>query len=438
MANETLSDPGSVRHAPAGAAVADAVAPLFETLLGGDAPIRVEFWDGSSIDRPRGVATLRVHSPNALRRVLWMPNDLGWARAHVSGELDLEGDIFAALEALRTAAAQHGPVSPRVLPTTLAAARRVGAIGPPLPPPPEEVRVHGRRHSPGRDSKVISHHYDVGNDFYALVLGPAMTYSCARYTEPGIGLETAQAAKHELICRKLGPPERPGARLLDVGCGWGSMAIHAARHHGAHVVGITISTAQAELARKRAAQAGVADQIEIRLQDYRELGGETFDAIASIGMSEHVGKEKLDTYFRLLHDALRPQGRLLNHAISSVGGTKIGRRSFMGRYVFPDGELVDVGDSVRSMERAGFEVRDVESLREHYALTLRAWVANLEAEWDRAVELVGEARAKVWRLYMAGAVVGFESNGTSIHQVLGVVPDGSGRSAMPATRRSWG
>ena len=201
-----------------------------------------------------------------------------------------------------------------------------------------------------------------------------MTYSCARFTDPAMDLADAQAAKHELICRKLGLDERPGGRLLDVGCGWGSMAIHAATHHDVSVVGITISEAQAALARQRVAAAGVADRVEIRLQDYRQLGDERFDAISSIGMSEHVGEKMLGRYFEILHAALAPQGRLLNHAISSTGGSKIGRTSFIGRYVFPDGELIDVGDSVLAMERAGFEVRDVESLREHYALTLRAWV----------------------------------------------------------------
>ena len=250
-------------------------------------------------------------------------------------------------------------------------------------------------------------------------------------------LADAQAAKHELICRKLGLADRPGGRMLDVGCGWGSMAIHAATHHDVSVVGITISEAQAELARQRVAAAGVADRVEIRLQDYRLLGGERFDAISSIGMSEHVGDKMLDRYFEILHAALAPQGRLLNHAISSAGGSRIGRTSFIGRYVFPDGELIDVGDTVLAMERAGFEVRDVESLREHYALTLRAWVANLEANWDEAVRLVGAARARVWRLYMAGSVVGFTDGGIAVHQVLGVVPTADGASGMPATSRDW-
>ena len=310
-------------------------------------------------------------------------------------------------------------------------------LGRPLPPPPEEARLHGGRHSERRDAKAISHHYDVGNDFYALVLGPSMTYSCARFVEPDTDLTAAQAAKHELICRKLGLPDRPGARLLDVGCGWGSMAIHAATHHDVSVVGITISEPQAEEARKRVAAAGVADRVEIRLQDYRRLAGERFDAISSIGMAEHVGRANIDRYFELLHAALTPRGRLLNHAISSVGGSRISPRSFIGRYVFPDGELLDVGDSVLAMERAGFEVRDVESLREHYTRTLRSWVSNLEDHWDQAVALVGPRRARVWRLYMAGSAVSFAAGSINVHQVLGVVPSPDGDSGMPRTRRSF-
>jgi cyclopropane-fatty-acyl-phospholipid synthase len=215
------------------------------------------------------------------------------------------------------------------------------------------------------------------------------------------------------------------------------MAIHAAVHHQARVVGITISRAQAELARQRVDEAGVTDRVEIRLLDYRDLSGESFDAISSIGMSEHVGHGKLDRYLATLRAALVPQGRLLNHAISSVGGSTLGPSSFVGRYVFPDGELIDVGGVVLAMERAGFEIRDVESLREHYARTLRAWVTNLESRWDEAVAFVGEARAKIWRLYMAGSAIGFEDGGVSIHQVLGVVPTATGNAGMPMTRHEW-
>ena len=230
----------------------------------------------------------------------------------------------------------------------------------------------GRRHTKQRDADAIHHHYDVGNDFYRMVLGPAMTYSCARFVEPTMDLAAAQAAKHELVCRKLGLHERPGARLLDVGCGWGSMAIHAAREHGVQVVGITISAEQAALARQRVAEAGLEGQVTIRLQDYRDLGQDTFDAISSIGMFEHVGAAMTGEYFTTLHRLLRPKGRLLNHAISHAGDSTMGPRSFVGRYVFPDGELLDVGRTVVAMEDAGFDVRDVESLREHYGHTLRA------------------------------------------------------------------
>ena len=225
---------------------------------------------------------------------------------------------------------------------------------------------------------MISHHYDVGNDFYRLVLGPSMTYSCARFVTEDATLEEAQAAKHELICRKLGLDQRPGARLLDVGCGWGSMAIHAARHHGATVIGVALSREQVDEARRRVEQAGLADQVEIRLQDYRDLRGEQFDAISSIGMFEHVGTGQMTQYFETLRRLLAPTGRLLNHAISKPGGSILGGRTFVGRYVFPDGELLDVAEVVRAMQRTGFEVRDVESLREHYSRTLHHWVANLE------------------------------------------------------------
>jgi cyclopropane-fatty-acyl-phospholipid synthase len=416
---------------------ADVLAPVVRGILGDPPPVRLELWDGSAIGPPDGGAgTLRVHSPEAIRRLLWSPNELGLGRAYVVGEIDADGDIFEIVAALRGHLGDRREVL-RLAPVALRAARRLGVLGRPLPPPPEEARLNGGVHSLRRDAAAIGHHYDVGNDFYRLVLGPSMTYSCARFVDAHTDLTTAQAAKHDLVCRKLGLDGLSGGRLLDVGCGWGSMAIHAATHFDVSVVGITISEAQAALARERVAAAGVADRVEIRLQDYRELGVETFDAVSSIGMSEHVGHGNLARYFELLRAALRPEGRLLNHAISSVGGSRLGRASFIGRYVFPDGELVDIGESVLAMERAGFEVRDVESLREHYARTLRAWVANLEASWDEAVELVGEARARIWRLYMAGSAIGFSDNGIAVHQALGVVPGADGTSGMPPTRRSF-
>lgn len=415
------------------------VEPLVRSVLGAPAPVRFELWDGSAFGPPHA-PVVQIRSVDALRRLVWSPGQLGLARAFVAGEIDLPGDVFSVLDPLTPLVrGAHTGRLVQALPAALLAARRLGVAGKPPPPPPEEHhRRFARKHSKRRDAEAIHHHYDVGNEFYELVLGSAMTYSCARFVTPTTTLADAQAAKHELVCRKLGLHERPGMRLLDVGCGWGSMAMHAARHHGAEVVGITISEEQAAYARQRIAAAGLGGEVTIRLQDYRDLGGETFDAISSIGMFEHVGASRMAEYFRTLHGLLRPRGRLLNHAIAHLGGSKLGGRSFVGRYVFPDGELLDVGGAVLGMEGAGFEVRDVESLREHYALTLRAWVANLQSAWGRAVELVGEGRARVWLLYMAASALTFEANVISVFQTLGVKADETGDSGMPPTRRDWG
>ncbi|MGP0109356.1 MAG: class I SAM-dependent methyltransferase [Acidimicrobiales bacterium] len=439
MPGATQGDRAARTGTAAPGSAADAVAPLLRALVGTELPVRFEFWDGSAIGPTDGVGTLQVRSIDAVRRILWAPGELGVARAFVSGDLTVDGDIYALLRVLHdTSPRDLRQMSVRMLPTAVDAARRLGVIGPPLPPPPEECRPAGRLHSPSRDARAISHHYDVGNDFYRLVLGPSMTYSCARFVSADATLEEAQSAKYELICRKLGIDRRPGARLLDVGCGWGSMAIHAARHHDAQVVGVSLSREQVELARQRVDDAGLGDRIEIRRQDYRDLGTEGFDAISSIGMFEHVGTAQMARYFETLRQLLAPTGRLLNHAISKPGGSVLGRRSFVGRYVFPDGELLDVGQVILAMQRAGFEVRDVESLREHYSRTLHHWVANLEEHWGEAVSLVGVARANVWRLYMAASANGFDDGGLAIHQVLGVVPEPDGRSGMPPTREGWG
>ena len=430
--------------------VATVFRPLLTAALGSaPPPIRFEFWDGSSLAPRDGhtVGSVVVRSPDALAHMVWAPGELGLVRAFVSGQLDFTGDLFTVLRALQQGAPNDARLGVDAAVKALSTAARVGALRRRPQPPEQEAHQRGRLHSKRRDSEAITHHYDVGNEFYELVLGESMTYSCARFVSPSddgtqgpdaaVPLADAQAAKHDLICRKLGLDRGPGMRLLDVGCGWGSMAIHAATRYGARVVGITISEAQAELARKRVSAAGVGDQVDIRLQDYRDLGGEQFDAISSIGMFEHVGGERAAEYFDVLRALLGPGGRLLNHAISSPGGSRISSRSFIGRYVFPDGELLDVGDTAAAMQRAGFELRDVEALREHYALTLRAWVANLRANWDRAVELVGVGRARVWLLYMSASALGFEDGGIGIHQVLGVVPDATGAAQMPGSRRSW-
>jgi cyclopropane-fatty-acyl-phospholipid synthase len=419
------------------ARVADVLRPLLTSLLGGDPPVTVSCWDRSELGPPDSPATVVLRSPRALRRLLFAPNELGLGRAYVAGDLDIEGDVFAAL----TLRDRLGPPDRHVDLTLdlrsrlrlLGVVRRLGALGLPLAPPPEEARLRGRLHSKGRDATAIAHHYDVSNDFYRLVLGETMTYSCAYFPDPTMALDDAQRAKHELVCRKLGLS--PGMRLLDVGCGWGEMAIHAAQQHGATAVGITLSRAQADRAAKRVAEAGVADRVEIRLLDYRDVTDGPFDAIASIGMFEHVGRAQLERYFSTLFGLLRPGGRLLNHAISRAAGRPgFDKHSFISRYVFPDGELHEVGAVVTAMQSLGFEVRDVESLREHYALTLRHWVANLERSWERAVAGAGPARARIWRLYMAGSALGFEAGRINVHQVLGVKTGPDGSSEMPPTR----
>jgi cyclopropane-fatty-acyl-phospholipid synthase len=425
--------------------VADVVAPMVAALLGDALPFRIEFWDGSSLGSDGGPGSLRVNSPDALRRLVWAPGELGLARAFVCGDIDADGPIAELLRMLQQAMPDQVRVGVRAVPAAFRTTRALGALGRPLTPPPEEVIPRGIRHSVRRDKQAVSHHYDVGNEFYELLLGPSMTYSCARFVTPETPLADAQAAKHELICRKLGLADdgfratcvgaRP--RLLDVGCGWGSMALHAAREHDVDVVGVTISDEQAAYARKRVEDAGMCDRVEIRIQDYRDIDDGPFDVISSIGMAEHVGHKRMSTYFGGLHTLLRPGGRLLNHAIASIGGSKMTNRSFVGRYVFPDGELLDLADTIATMERAGFEVRDVENLREHYAATLAHWVANLEHHWDRAVELVGERRARVWLLYMSGSINGFDDAGLEIHQTLGV-KSGRQHSGLPPTRRDWG
>jgi cyclopropane-fatty-acyl-phospholipid synthase len=444
MRSDLISRPRPLRpqQPPAGepspsGGVAAAVAPLLAHFFAGPPPVRFEFWDGTSLGPTKG-DTVQVRSPDAVRRLLWSPGELGLARAFVIGDIAFEGDIFEILAALHGAAPERIHVGSKLPWQALRAARRLGVVGRPLPSPPEEAAPRGRIHSRGRDAQAVQHHYDVSNDFYAMVLGPAMTYSCARFSPGADTLEAAQESKHDLVCRKLGLAVGAGQRILDVGCGWGSFAIHAARHYGARVVGITLSPAQARWGRERVAAAGLDEQIEIRLQDYRDVADGPFDGIASVGMFEHVGSSKSAEYFATMRRLLGPEGRLLNHAISSVGGSRIGPRTFIGRYVFPDGELIDVGQVVLSMEEAGFEVRDVESLREHYAKTLRAWVANLRGQWDAAVAEVGVRRARVWQLYMAASANGFEDSGISIHQVLGVVPGPGGQSGMSPTRSAWG
>ncbi len=404
-----------------------------------DLPVRLRAWDGSEAG-PEDAPLIEFTSRKALRRILWSPGQLGLSRAYVAGEIVAHGDIFAAFAAVSSTGkfAEPGPFrmpSLGEIRTLLATGVRLGALGTQPVPPAEEIRIekHGHLHSKRRDAAAISHHYDVGNDFYALVLGPSMVYSCAVFDNPGTSLEDAQAAKLDLVCRKLGL--KPGMRVLDVGCGWGSFALHAAERYGVKVVGVTLSNEQADRARKRVAEAGLTDQVEIRVQDYRDVADGPFDAISSIGMSEHVGRAPLGRYVAQLHGLLRPGGRLLNHAISwNAGPTPEDPDSFIPRYVFPDGEMLSLSEMVVALEGGGFEVLDVEALRRHYALTLRAWVQNLEYNWDEAVRLTSPGRARVWRLYMAASALGFEGGLTGVNQVLLQKPGGE---EPPLRRTEW-
>ncbi|MDR6505544.1 cyclopropane-fatty-acyl-phospholipid synthase family protein [Arthrobacter oryzae] len=428
------------------AGVAPRLADALAVVLGTQGiPLRLRAWDGSHAG-PEDAPVLEFRSRRALRRILWSPGQLGISRAYVAGDIDAPGDVFASFAALSSAGkfAQPGPfprLTAREVWTLLKTAIRVGAIGPNPAPPPEESRIHrfGSRHSKSRDAAAISHHYDVGNDFYAMVLGPSMVYSCAVWNHPASGnggpdsLESAQEAKIDLVCRKLGL--RAGMRVLDVGCGWGSFALHAAQRYGVDVVGVTLSNEQAGLARKRVADAGLTDRIDIRVQDYRDVDDGPFDAISSIGMSEHVGREQISRYVSQLHDLLRPGGRLLNHAISwNAGPTEADPDSFIPRYVFPDGEMLSLAEMVGALEAGKFEVLDVEALRQHYALTLRAWVHNLERHWDEAVSISSPGRARVWRLYMAASALGFEAGLTGVNQVL---VQRSGGTEPPLRRTAW-
>ncbi|MFI1101134.1 class I SAM-dependent methyltransferase [Streptomyces melanogenes] len=415
-------------------------------LLGEPLPVRIRAWDGSEAGPP-GAPVVVLRHRRALRRLLWKPGELGLARAWVAGELDIEGDLYLALDLMAglvwdRGAAPEDAVHPVRDPRLRAAARELlrlaGPLPPPAPPAEELRRRTGRLHTRRRDKRAVSHHYDVGNAFYELVLGPSMVYSCAYWERPDATLEEAQRDKLELICRKLGLKE--GDRLLDVGCGWGSLALHAARHHGAHVVGVTLSAEQAAYARKRVAEEGLADRIEIRVQDYRDVRDGPYDAVSSIGMAEHVGSVRYREYADDLYALLKDGGRLLNHQIARrPEGDEAAYHvdEFIDAYVFPDGELAPLGRTLSTLEDAGFEARDVEAIREHYGLTLRQWVRNLEAGWERAVRLTTPGRARVWRLYMAASALSFERNSIGVNQILAVKTPEGGGSGMGLRTRSW-
>jgi cyclopropane-fatty-acyl-phospholipid synthase len=377
-------------------------------------PFKIELWDGTEVASTSGDGPVfSVRSPVALGHMLRAPGQLGLGRAYVAGALEVD-DIDRVLELLD--GYSPPPIDAKAKARLAAAAVRAGALSEVPLVPSVELRPQGRRHSIMRDKRAVTHHYDVGNEFFALFLDESMTYSCAIWSRGAKTLEEAQETKRELVCTKLALKE--GERVLDVGCGWGSFAVHAAERHGVHVTGITLSEPQAAGARRRAEEAGVADRVDIRVMDYRELAGERFDAIASIGMVEHVGASNIDAYAGTLARLLQPGGRLLNHGISRLRYGEPEAGPFSERYVFPDAAPLHLSRIQAALEKTGFETRHVEGLRMDYAQTLREWLRRLDSNYEEALRIAGPERMRVWQVYLRAARRGFETGFTSVYQVL--------------------
>jgi cyclopropane-fatty-acyl-phospholipid synthase len=395
-----------------------------------DGNYAVKLWDGTRLgNETRARFTLKVNDPGALRLAFTPPLDLNGGRAFAAGLLDCDGDLEAAFDHLYS----------RTHSLSTAAALRVQPLLLRLPksdlPVLREAHFHGALHSRERDRAAIKFHYDQPVEFYRTFLGTLMVYSCAYFDEGVTTLEEAQRAKMDHVLRKLRVKE--GDRLLDIGCGWGALVVHVARVYGARALGVTLSQRQYVHAQREIEAAGLGHLASVELRDYRDLGAERFDKIASIGMVEHVGRSHLPEYFAKAFALLRPGGLFLNHGIADQSP---GRRNgeitgFIARFAFPDGDLVPIADSLQIAERSGFEVRDVESLREHYALTLRAWVRNLERNRADAVAAAGEQAYRIWRLYMAGSAQGFQTGRINVFQTLLSKPDAGGRAEVPRTRR---
>ncbi len=422
---------------------------LAEEALGVALPVRVRAWDGSEAGAAPlpGTPVVVLRSRRALRHLVWNPGELGLARAYVRGDLDVEGDLAQALGLVWGAVRQRLAEEPGRRPLTaglvgrgLATALRSGAVGPPPRRPATESRLRGRLHTRRRDSDAIAHHYDLSNEFYELLLDSRMAYSCAFWTraDPAYTLEDAQHDKLELVCRKLGL--RPGARLLDVGCGWGSLALHAAEQHGARVLGVTLSAEQKALVDERAAEHGLSARVEIRLQHYADVADDPsvghVDAIASMEMGEHVGDTEYVGFAQMLHETVRPGGRVLVQQMSRGDGGP-GGGAFIEAYIAPDMHMRPIATTVGLLADAGLEIRDVQAMREHYPRTVEAWADTLEDHWNQAVALVGEETARVWRLYLAGGALAFTQNRMGVDQVLCVRPTEEGESLMPPSPLAW-
>ncbi|WP_424210653.1 class I SAM-dependent methyltransferase [Streptomyces sp. BI20] len=425
------------------------LAELWEVWVGAPLPVRLRAWDGSVVG-PAGAPEVVVRSPRALRRMVWRPGELGLADAYLAGELEVAGDVGEALALLGTAVRQargHGPEAgggaarpgPGAWVRSAALVAGLGGFGV-RPPAPGAARSRqrGALHSTARDRAAIRHHYDLSNAFYELLLDESMAYSCAWWTRPagpGYGLAEAQRDKLELICRKLGLG--PGARLLDLGCGWGALAVYAAREHGVRVTAVTLSREQAAYVRERARRAGVAESVTVEHAHWREVRARDFDAVSVIEMSEHVGDREYPAFTGLVREALRPGGRVLAQVMSR-GAQAPGGGAFIEAYVVPDMHMRPLGATVGRWEGAGLEVRSVDSLREDYGRTIRAWAATLEERRAEFTALVGAVTVRVWRLYLAGSALTFEEGRMGVDQILAVRPEGADGAGWPlAAPRAW-
>ncbi len=427
--------------------VASSLEELIAPLTGGSLPVHLIAWDGSS-SGPEDAPLVRLRSADALRRLLWHPGELGAAQAYVTGELDVDGDLGQALRSVRATLAERGVRSLRPTPAMMAKgtklAREIGILGRPLPPPRTQARMGGRLHSLRRDSSAIRFHYDLSNDFYEAILDQQMAYSSAYVTDPEVtindGLESSsytledgQRDKLDLICRKVGLDQSTGMRLVDIGCGWGSLTLHAAREYGAHVLAVTLSSEQQEFVQARAEEHGVSDQVEVRLQDYREMRDTPFEAVVSIEMGEHVGDVNYPTYAKTLHRLAAPGARVLVQAMSRPGSNP-GGGPFIESFIAPDMSMRPLGQTISLLERSGLEVRDVHPMREHYVWTIRAWERRFYAKRQALVSLVGEEVCRVWELYLAASALTFEQGRMGVDQILMVRRLPGGDSGLPSGR----
>ena len=417
------------------------IADMFASFMPEGFPLRIKAYDGSAAGPPDAEIEMELLNERGLSYILTAPGDLGMGRAYVAGDLVAHGihpgNPYPLMRLFDQHARWRKPSAPELV-------RMIAGVGlanlkPPPPPPQEHLPrwrrvVEGLRHSKERDAEVISHHYDVSNRFYELVLGPSMTYTCAVFPSEDASLEEAQATKYDLVARKL--DLQPGQRLLDVGCGWGGMVRHAAREYGVRALGVTLSLEQATWAKEAIDREGLGDLAEVRHLDYRDVIEADFDAVSSIGLTEHIGIRNYPTYFGFLRDRLKPGGRLLNHCITRPHNRNESTGAFIDRYVFPDGELTGVGKIATEAQDAGLEVHDVENLRIHYAKTLTGWSENLAAHWDDCVAEVGEGTARVWGLYMVGSRIAFERNELELHHVLASNTGDDGTPAFPL-RPTW-